>query len=187
MSTVTCRDINSYEILKNMGIKSKAMVVDPTLISNIPVTDLKQYNNCILIYTTFLPPVIIDELKVYCLLNKKRLVAIGYQVPGVESHVTLSPENFVSAINSCSYVVTTMFHGVMFSIKFKKQFVIYNDSYRKNKLAYALKHLDLEGQYFEKIDSTTFDSREIDYEKINPKLNSWIKNSLNTLKEAIGG
>ena len=44
-------------------------------------------------------------------------------------------------------IFTSMFHGVMFSVKFKKQFWIYHDPYRENKLEYFLKYLKLENRY----------------------------------------
>ena len=79
-------------------------------------------------------------------------------------------------------IFTSMFHGVMFSVKFKKQFWIYHDPYRENKLEYFLKYLKLENRYLLK--NKKFNEK-INYRYVNSKLNIWITNSKKFLKQNI--
>jgi len=67
-----------------------------------------------------------------------------------------------------------MFHGVMLSYKYKKQFWISEDPYRVNKLSYFVQYLDLKNRYLE-----SFGSNEINYTINNNKMYDCINLSKN--------
>jgi hypothetical protein len=75
-----------------------------------------------------------------------------------------------------------MFHGVMFSVKYNKQFWFTQDPYRKNKLEYFLDYLNLKPQLLNSFNNL---DKLINYEPINGNLSKWIefskKNLLNQL------
>ena len=65
-----------------------------------------------------------------------------------------------------------MFHGVMLSYKFKKQFWYSEDPYRKNKLEYFLEKLDLKKQKVNNLGEN-----QIEYKNKEIEFNSWKKSS----------
>ena len=75
-----------------------------------------------------------------------------------------------------------MFHGVMLSVKFNKNFWYSVDPIRTNKIEYFINNLDLSTRSIE--NSNNF-SDKINYDLINLKLNKWIEESQNFLIESI--
>ena len=75
-----------------------------------------------------------------------------------------------------------MFHGVQFSIKFKKNFWYSVDPYRLNKLEYVLNKLNLKDR---EIKQNSNFSKEIDYISIDKTLNDWKTTSKEFLIQSI--
>ena len=74
-----------------------------------------------------------------------------------------------------------MFHGVMFSLKFSKQFYLSIDPIRKNKLENIIKILDLKKRiFYERIEN-----EKIDFKKLHENLNPIIHTKQKILKENI--
>jgi len=102
-----------------------------------------------------------------------------------------SPEDFLNYINMSCAVVTDSFHGLMFSIKFKKPFYILRRKYERKylgddpRLDDILDRLDIKerivrcGKDIEKMEP------EINYQKINSRINEEKKKSIEFLKAAL--
>ena len=73
-----------------------------------------------------------------------------------------------------------MFHGVMLSYKFRKQFWFSEDPYRKHKLAFFIKKLNLGSQNIKFLGEN-----KINYKIRDKKFNSWKKKSVNFLLKNI--
>ena len=72
-----------------------------------------------------------------------------------------------------------MFHGVMLSYKYKKQFWISEDPYRINKLSYFVDYFGLKKRYLENIDKSLIDYKNYDNkfsDLLNLSKNFLIKN-----------
>ncbi len=104
-----------------------------------------------------------------------------------------SPEDFLNYINMSCAVVTDSFHGLMFSIKFKKPFYILKRKYEKKylgedpRLDDILDRLDIKervvrnGEDIKKMDT------EINYQRIDTRLKEEKKRSTEFLKAALSG
>lgn len=87
----------------------------------------------------------------------------------LNSYSTSSPERFVGLFRGCNYVVTTSFHGVIFSIIFKKQFVCIMDKSRGNyRIANLLKKLGISNRMIYSADEIP--SEAIDYDLVTEKV-----------------
>ena len=75
-----------------------------------------------------------------------------------------------------------MFHGIVLSVKLKKQFWYSIDPIRKSKISYFIDYLNLSSRLLSKSENLT---AEFDYEKIENKLFNWIKLSREYLVSTI--
>lgn len=82
---------------------------------------------------------------------------------------TSSPERFIGLFSSSNYVVTTSFHGVIFAIIFKKQFVCIMDKSRGNyRIASLLKNLGISNRMIYSLDEIPVEM--IDYDLVSRKI-----------------
>ena len=73
-----------------------------------------------------------------------------------------------------------MFHGVILSYKFQKNFWFVEDPYRKNKLEYFLEKLSL---FERRLD--LFSDKDLNYKERSSKFEDWIEFSKNHLKNLL--
>lgn len=95
-----------------------------------------------------------------------------------------SPEEFLSLIKYSSCVVTTSFHGTVFSVIFNRPFycLYLNDNQDSRSMSF-LKNIGLENRMVCKSDTPTF--TEIDYGEINIRIAELRNNSMNFLTDAL--
>ncbi|WP_076589000.1 polysaccharide pyruvyl transferase family protein [Vibrio ostreicida] len=179
---ITTRDINSKNILEKFLNRDIDIVCDPVFLGDIPTKEVESYKNTIVIYSTGLPKEFVEEVKCYARNNNLVVKAIGYRIEGLTSIVALSPYEFVNILASSALVITSMFHGVMFSLKFNKQFFIYEDIYRKNKLEAAIRKLDLQDRFVNESNLSKNIHDKLDYEILNNKINNWVTFSKDRLR-----
>ena len=182
---ISVRDNNTAQLVKEMTGKQPLIVVDPVFLVdldfiNYPINKIQNY---VLIYGTVFTKE--DKIRIinFCKLKNLKIISIGYYNNWVDKNfIQANPEEFLSYISKASYVFTSMFHGVMLSVKFNKNFWYSVDPIRTNKIEYFINNLDLSSR---EISSSSNFSDVIYYDSINMKLNNWIKESQNFLKECI--
>lgn len=94
-----------------------------------------------------------------------------------------SPEELLSLIRYAESVVTTSFHGIAFSILFKKEFWLV-DAGNNERQKYLLKKLGLENRIITKYNFPNFKDK-IDYEKVYFQLDQFRNQSKEFLKNAL--
>lgn len=98
-----------------------------------------------------------------------------------------TPAEWVNLFYHASFIYTDSFHGIMFSMKFKKQFIAYmKDGQRKSRLQDLIKRYGIKNIVTKAEDIRQVLSSRIDYATITPLLNSNIDESKRILNEAIG-
>ena len=80
---------------------------------------------------------------------------------------TASPERFVSFFRDASYVVTSSFHGTVFSVLFEKDFTVV-DSFASERIANLLSALDLKERLAKNEKDVISD--KMDYKQVNERL-----------------
>lgn len=99
-----------------------------------------------------------------------------------------TPSEWVNLFYHASFVYTDSFHGIMFSMKFKKPFIAYmKEGGRKSRLqdlveTYRINNIVSDVQ---QISDLSFD-KIIDYDEVSPVLDQKVKKSKIILKQAIG-
>lgn len=99
-----------------------------------------------------------------------------------------SPVDWVNLFKHASFVYTDSFHGIMFSLKFQKQFVAYcKDSSRQSRLIDLRNRLGLKNIIDDASSLESLDSQSIlvNYDCVNEKLNGLIRFSESFLQKAL--
>ena len=190
---VTCREDSGVQILKHeFGIDSK-QVVDPTLLleSYNDLTEETEEKETLVYYPLSNDP----ELNKYSKSLAKRLglTAINNKQSSTILKIAewdrVCIAEWVKNIAEAKFVITRSFHGMVFSIIYKRQFaVVAGSNGRSTRLTSLLKLLGLEDRFFESIES--LDKAEpwkkrIDYSIITPKLEEIRQKSIEILKNSI--
>ncbi|MGN1322887.1 MAG: polysaccharide pyruvyl transferase family protein [Bacilli bacterium] len=191
---ISIREEMGRKLLEEIGIKSN-VVLDPTFllskedwcrISNKEITK-KDY-----IFCYFLGENEKHRKKVYeyAKNNKKHLIIYStFEKDNKfcdERVYKIGPKEFIAYICNADYVFTDSFHGVVFSLKFEKQFNAFyrfneNDKNNQNsRIINIINKLNLEKKLIK--NEEDLDLSKIDYKKINKKLDLMIEESLNYLK-----
>ena len=97
---------------------------------------------------------------------------------------TASPERFISLFRDASYVVTTSYHGTVFSILFEKDFNTVSLNNSIERMSYLLSVLGLEDRIID-MKKKNVASHKIDYGSINGRLHKMIMDSQSFIKEAL--
>lgn len=171
-SFISVRDKYSRDILKSEFNLKSEIVLDPVHLmnDNLIKDEGKNVKNKCIIYGNHFSKQQIKKIIDYCNLNKLEILSIGYYNKWVRNNVNLNPFEYLREIKNSKIIFTSMFHGVQFAVKYKKNFWYSVDPYRTNKLEYFLNELNLKIRAIN--DDYNF-AEEIDYIKLEDKLNKW--------------
>ncbi len=183
---ISVRDLYTQRLVREVDGRNADIVIDPTLLLN----DWQRFavpcpkRGFILLYSMTVHP---DERKAVEKLAKeigKKIVTVGCYNPWCDESVYATPFEFLGYVQAADCIVTSQFHGVMFSAIFHKQFVIHPQN--KPKVLDAMDFLRLEDRDVTgQDDLRPIMERRIDYEKIDQTLLEKREESLKWLKSAI--
>lgn len=94
---------------------------------------------------------------------------------------------FCSLMEAAEYIITTTFHGTIFSILNKKQFICFPASIKTDDLLtrLGLQHRMLDDTVNENIMQCRLKNDKIDYDKVEEKIAAMRKRSLELLEKCI--
>lgn len=92
-------------------------------------------------------------------------------------------EEFLGLVKNAEYIVTNSFHGMIFSVQFRKPFVVFSREQCDNKIYELLKLVGLEDHM---LVQGTESFREIDYDDVHCILDTWRKESFDFLDMSLG-
>jgi len=133
----------------------------------------------------------VDAIKVAKeIANKKglSLIEINGQVKPLRNSYrfkqTIGPSEFIDLFANASFVISTSFHGVAFSLIFKKQFFTLGLQNNSQRVTNMLEMLNISDRYIYNKKSI-INIKEIDYDKIDSILHEEIKKSSDFLVSSI--
>ncbi|MBU2964974.1 polysaccharide pyruvyl transferase family protein [Amphritea sp. 2_MG-2023] len=178
---ISVRDRESLNIVKNSTSNDVTVVLDPTFLHDFSPheVDFHIEKSYILIYTYGFETGITEEIKKFALDNNLILVSAGFYHSWVDINEPCSPFEFLSLIKNAKYVITDTFHGSIFSIKYKKNFICYGR--HKQKVKHLLKSLDLSGCLVDKGYLSAGHTPRTDYTNIEKTLEPLLTQSRNFL------
>ncbi len=166
---VSVRDDNSRQIMKGVTGRTVPVVLDPTFLVDLgPEAVRPAGEDYILVYGSFNAEMI-RKISNYAASVGKKTVAVGYRLPWCdENRDTLDPFEWLGYFANCDSVITSMYHGMIFSILNRKEFCMFSTPYRRNKVGTLLSDLGIPERLLEEGGSLsdTF-SRRIDYARVD--------------------
>ena len=95
-------------------------------------------------------------------------------------------EEWLTTIKDSEYVITDSYHGSLFSILFKKQFMTFvNEGRGADRFVSLFSHLGIEDRMLRSLSDNLSTKAPIDYDKVEPLLNSLRESSISFLIEAL--
>lgn len=191
-NSISVRDDNSQKILEKItGIKYE-IVVDPTLLFDFTNYELntkrsQELNNYILVYAYHIKESVILNINNFAKENNLKTIAIGYRQDWCDLvFMDVGPFEWLNFIKNASYIFTSTFHGAIFSIKYKKEFIVSLTDSNSNKVNYLLYQFGLLNRIISKNNFYALLNEKIDYDKIEDQMRPLINNSKKYLIESIG-
>lgn len=197
---ISIREKSSVSSLKKCTEKDVEVVVDPTLLLNrfeydklrkeVPVAKNKEF---IFVY-------VIDHNenlnKIAESISKEKNLPIIFSSPYIKPKKEFEkqigqlwdagPEKFLELIAKAKYVVTNSYHGNIFSIIYKKKFISAPHYITSARVLELMNQLNLENVVY--TDANKFesiDNIEIDYKKVEKRINKLKKQSIEFLKKSL--
>lgn len=135
--SISVRDNYSKKVLSNITNKNISLMCDPTMLVDINnyrrMESKLKIDNFILVYGSEknFSSVDILEIKDFAKKNNLKIVSYFFYHKWCDKIFYGSPYEFLSLISSAKYVVTSTFHGTIFSIIYNKQFVVFGKNNKK--------------------------------------------------------
>lgn len=123
------RDMFTESFLKDIGVIDVTRVCDPTILlydkwRNLENSDTPLPKDDFLIYYSYKED---TPFKDYILRFAKekglRVISIGFDYKWCDCQMIAAPFEFLRLVNNASYVVTSTYHGTLFSTMYKKKFI----------------------------------------------------------------
>ena len=186
LSELSARDLNTKELLEKVTGRKVSLVLDPTMLSeNIleyaKIPDEKDY---ILIYDYRVTEKRKKQILKLAKEKNLKIYSIGFYCSFADKNIDADIFEFLGYMKNATYVVTATFHGTIFSILNKKQFVSY--ACLGYKIEDLLKRFNLEDRDVSNVEdlSKIIDNR-IDYDEIDKQLKKEREISMDYLKNAL--
>ena len=190
MAAISVRDMNSFNVVKNLLGKEPYLNVDPVLIF-----DYQKYavdpieKDYIIVYSypnRFNGKKEVNAIKQFAKQKGKKLISICFYFPWCD--VTLMPHPFevLGYIKNADYVITDTFHGCVMSMKFNKQFVSFSRESNMHKLTSLLTQFGLSNRICKTPDEILkIIDAPIDYGHVNKLIESETIKAIDYIKSNI--
>lgn len=153
---IAVRDKNTQQLVKNLIHKNPPLVVDPTLLYDFQLDEniLKQSKvnkKYLLIYGCVFTDEQMMVLKQYAANNQLKFLSAGENTSWCEnSDKVVNPFEWVNLFKNAECIITGTFHGLMFSLMFRKNFIcmpVYKN--RINKTKTILENIGMDHRFLE--------------------------------------
>lgn len=195
-SSLSVREKDGQEYLESLLEKKVTHVLDPTLLLSrdewIERLKLKadKKEEYILVYTVPRSPLLKEVIAYYASKNIKIIsVDPGLRKTGkVNKQVrSASPESFLELLLNAKLVITDSFHGVCFSINFKKDFIAVSSGLVSNRMKNILSITGLDNRLIENASQLKGikNISDEEFETAHKRLDNERKNSILFLENAL--
>lgn len=195
VNPVLVRDRRTQQIVQNITGVCPEMVCDPTFL--LPVEKyttgeaaikLSKDKKYLLVYSYSFSKELKEKIIRFAKENELTIISAGLYHSWCDEFINASPLQFCEVLNNVEYVVTTTFHGTIFSLLNHKKFVVEPFS---PKVTDVLEKVGLECAMLDKnITYEQFSNKLLganyNYELVDAKVMQQREDSLNLLKHHLG-
>lgn len=131
---LSCREASGVKLIRNLIGRDAALLLDPTMC--LPISEWKHLERkpdyplperYVLSYMlSGLTPEMEDAVSYYVRLLHMDVINIDDVQPFTEHCAATGPQEFLYLVRHASFVCTSSFHGTVFSILFRRNFVCFN-------------------------------------------------------------
>ena len=191
---VSVREDSAIDLCaKHLNRKDVIKVVDPTLLLDADDymklfinENIKSEGN-LMVYILDKTEEIIDNIYKFAEVNGFEPFQTNSNVENgkasIEDRIQPPLEPWLRGFYDAEFIITDSFHACVFSIIFRKPFLVINNTKRGNaRLLSLLKPLGLEDRIIENIMSSNYAGKAIDYDRVHEKINEQKTLSFNYLK-----
>ncbi len=187
---ISVRDDNTRLLIKNNANVDPITVLDPTFLYDFThITPRFKYNDYLLLYTFSDWSVYKPQILQYAKNNKLMVISIGRYYSWADVSLdAASLFEWLSAIKYASVVFTDSFHGLCFSIKNNKQFVVVGRPDKVDKNRELMKLLGIDKRFYsgeDRLEEGLFPL--IDYSVVNDNVKHYTNISKKYLRKCIEG
>lgn len=187
MSSISVRDINSFNIVKELTGISPSINIDPVLMFNyLPYVKPTKEKDYIIIYSYPNRIKAREEIKAirdFAKRYNKRLISIGFYFSWCDKTVIPDPFEVLGYIKGADFIITDTFHGSVMSLKFNRPFIALVRDSNKQKMTSLLSQFKLEDRIVDNINLLENKMlQHINYELVNSILEKELLKSLDYLK-----
>lgn len=206
MDNISVRESTGIDIIKSLTGLDASLVCDPTLLLSanqwnkfIPEEKIisEPYIFCYFIGENIKHREVVKEVQMHTNYKIAAILHVNQYIKSDENFAdydfsTAKPEDFVRLIRDAQYVICDSFHGVAFSIIFKKNFIVFdryarNDSSSRNsRIDSICKKLKLESRHCIEIkNANSILNDNVNYTEVDDLLEKWRQESFNYISNAI--
>lgn len=195
MTHISVRDKNSADLVYKITGKEVPVVLDPTWLwdfhsdSNIIDPDEDEY---ILVYGQDFTPEFVQNLRAFSRDKRLKIIVLDCNEDKSEwcdkliRQAELSPFEWIGYFKNATYVATSTFHGIMFSLIFNKHFAFCKTDFIMAKVETFLEEIGILSIFDNKNDAEGMLNSHWDYEYINEVISVKKKQSFEFLYNVIG-
>ena len=176
---ISCRDYHSVDTIGRLLSRKIEFVGDPTLMAGRKLFDalvltpeLAINSNYLIIYTygKMLSKENIASIVSFAEIHSLKIVSVGKWNDFSDFCLNPTPKEFLGLFKNARYIFTDTFHGLMFSLIFERQFVVFPCN--NTKVEDSLKYFQLENRLFQsKEELNAICLQEIQYGKVTALVN----------------
>lgn len=204
---ISVRETSGQELVKNLIGRDVQVVADPTILANRRIWDdlkgdrliKKDYIMCYFLGSNPNHRKLAEELSkktglpIVTLPHGDEIVKADFGFGEIKPQ-SVGPAEFVNLIGNAKYVCTDSFHGTVFSILYKRQFMVFNrytadvngKSSTNSRLSSLLNLLGLENRLYDSnkglkqdmFDPINFETAHKNIEKLREQSLAYLKNAL---------
>lgn len=193
---ISVREKSGVDIVKSFGINNVVNVVDPTLL--LSGDDWRKISSnkykgkkYILVYNLNRNKKIDNYAKKLSRKTGLKIIYLSYQLHEFykKGKMICNPkvEDFISLIDNATYVISDSFHATAFSLNLNTQFIIVYPGKYSTRLQSILELLNLENRVAKNDEDFSILNKDIDFKKINLKMESMRKESIDWLSNSLKG
>lgn len=186
---ISVRDDNSANLVKRILGHNPKVTLDPAFVWE-PYgheNKIKIDEKFILVYAYTLKPIEVNQIKQFAKTKGLKIIALSYFHEWADQNVIdLGPFDWLGYFHKADYVLSGTFHGTLYSIIYKKNFITCNNQGISSKTTTILSKIDLLNRLTDGSKNfVELYEKRIDYEVVYTKLNPLIKDTKNYLINSI--
>ncbi|MBA5746959.1 polysaccharide pyruvyl transferase [Aerococcus sp. 150760007-1] len=191
--SISVRESSAKDLLSSLTSENIEVTLDPTLLLNQEewgevITSKIETEPYILVYDLQKSEAIINVANKLAIEKNLRIISYSESKEFVNHEYSFSsdgPEKFLSLFKNATFVITSSFHGTVFSVIFEKEFLTVPHSSRGSRMIDLLNLIGLESRIVYDENFQVDNINKIEFAEVSGKLDILRNDSIKYIVEAI--